>query len=144
MRFDFYTLEDKEIKCETVGKWKGTPIYACNSARYDAMKRDGSNRGAYLIYDNGNALVINGQIFGNVNVSGEVKECTPRTYRTPQEVEREIIQKSKRDSEKMNSSIPANPTFETLGIPEITVDIDVDALLKSACDMSKLEAICLS
>ena len=143
MKFDFYTLEDKEIKCETVGQWKGTPIYACNSARYDAMKRDGSNRGAYLIYDNGNALVINGQIFGNVNVNGEVKECTPRTYRTPQEMDREISEKSKKGFENMNSKIPA-ASFATLGVPEIKVDIDVDALLKNACDMSKLEALCLS
>lgn len=143
MKFDFYTLEDREIKCESVGKWKGTPIYACNSARYDALKQSGSNRGAYLIYDNGNSLVIDGKIFGNVNVNGEVKECTPRTYRTPQEMDREIFEKSQRDFEKMNSKVPAD-SFESLGVPDIKVDIDVDALLKSACDMSKLEALCLS
>lgn len=143
MRFDLYTLESKEMSGETIGKWKGVPIYACNSARYDMRKQNGDTRGAYVIYDNGNSLVIDGKIFGNVSVNGEVKECTPRTYRTPQEVEREIIQKSQRDSEKMNSKVPAD-SFESLGVPDIKVDIDVDALLRSACDMSKLEALCLS
>ena len=143
MKFDFYTLEAKEMSGESLGKWKGVPIYSCNSARYDAKKRDGNTRGAYLIYDNGNALVIDGQIFGNVNVSGEVKECNPRTYRTPQEMDREISEKSKKGFENMDSK--TSTTFVPLGEKHCEVcDIDVDALLKSACDVSGLEALCLS
>lgn len=54
-----------------IGGWKGKNVYACSKYDYDETKSH-----FYVLYDDGNKLISQGKVYGEINSNGEVTECS--------------------------------------------------------------------
>lgn len=128
MKFTKNELRICEQNGTKVGKWKDCPIYAISKENWVNDNHPGSV--GYIIYDDGNALVIGEKLYGYVSEGGNVREMDmPTEYHLRSRVAKERAEKQ----EKVE-----NKAFEkSMGVGEI----DVDALLADACSDDWIKAL---
>ena len=70
MKYDYITLHSWAKIGKELGKWRGISVYAC--AKKDLMIQDMNT--LFIVYDDGNALVMGGRKYGYVTLNGTVEE----------------------------------------------------------------------
>ena len=135
MKFSYDNLRMMEQFGDRVGNWKGFPVFAVR-----AMNLDNKSGGAFfIVYDDDNVIVKrdNGAwyCYGQVNVEGQVEECSKRRYNAyaePVTYEAAHVVCGKSDSECDGTAAAA--ADEVVG--DVKVGLDIDALLSSVRTMT--------
>ena len=146
MTFDYYTLKRVAQSGDRIGNWNGKPVFSCSAA-------DLENKGSgayYLLYDDDNKIVTkDGKFYysyGTVSESGSVTEYNSRRrYNTVCETQHnhgyEVNAAMKYSSEPVPAAVAEvtyAPGYDVSERPvaDVRVEIDVEATLKKAREMS--------
>ena len=117
MTFTPTYLKAAEQSKTTLGTWKGYSVRAiCKENIYGGNYRDDT---AYIIYDDGNKIFIDGVIYGVVCRDGNVDERKPYVYIKSIE-EKPVFKPEKKEVVEYKS--------ETVG--DVNLEIEVDNMLK--------------
>ena len=147
MNFDYYTLKRMSQKGERVGNWNGRAVFVCS-----ASELENKGTGAYyILYDDENKIVgKDGKFYysyGTVSESGSVSEYSSRRrYNTVCETQHDhgdykVNAAMKYSSEPVPAATVAvsyAPGYDVSERPvaDVRVEIDVEATLKKAREMS--------
>ena len=130
MNLDYFTLKRFESNGEKVGTWNGKSVFACSA-------RDLENKGSgayYILYDDDNKLVgKDGKYYysyGTVSESGSVSEYSRRCKYTVT-----VPTFEAKPQEKTSTYTPGYDVSER-PVGDVSMEIDVEAVLKSAREMS--------
>ena len=144
MTFDYYTLKRVAQSGDRIGNWNGKPVFSCSAA-------DLENKGSgayYLLYDDDNKIVTkDGKFYysyGTVSESGSVTEYNSRRrYNTVCETQHDhgYNMAMKYSSEPVPAAVAEvtyAPGYDVSERPiaDVRVEIDVEATLKKAREMS--------
>ena len=148
MNFDYYTLKRVAQSGDRIGNWNGKPVFSCSAA-------DLENKGSgayYLLYDDENKIVTKDgkhyYSYGTVSESGSVSEYNSRRrYNVVCETqhghgdEYEMNMAMKYSSEPVpaaTATVSYAPGYDVSERPvaDVRVEIDVEATLKKAREMS--------
>jgi hypothetical protein len=119
--FDFNSLKKAWRSVDVLGKWNGVPVYACPKNQL----RNVSQQYFYVVFDDNNALVMDGRRYGTVGPSGTVTELSsskPYPYPETPEVKVEEVCVPAQTVPMVDAG--ANEFF-------IKIEAEIDALLKS-------------
>lgn len=112
-----------------IGGWKGKNVYACSKYDYDAAQPH-----FYVLYDDGNKLISQGKVYGEINSNGEVTECSnPYFWYGPSK---------RKNSDKVATAVaktvPATTTVVESGVNVddffAKIDREINELLASTAD----------
>ena len=141
MTFDYNTLKKAAANGGKIGNWKGLPVF---SVSRDVLRNRG-NGAYYVIYDEDNSFVKKeGAMwfrYGYLDREGSVHEQTKREY-FPTPSKREEPKVAKYDIAKAEFTyVPAahyetSTTPGTAAVADVRVEIDVEATLKKAREMT--------
>jgi hypothetical protein len=127
--FDFNSLKAAWKSDEALGKWNGTPVYACPKNQL----RNVSQQYFYVVFDDNNALVRGGYRYGTVGASGNVVELSnPESYPYPED--RRTSTPAREEVCAVAQDIPAETVpLVDVGTDEFfgRIEAEIDALLKS-------------
>lgn len=70
-KYSYNELKSAATAGRRIGGWKGKNVYACSKYDYDETKSH-----FYVLYDDGNKLISQGKVYGEINSNGEVTECS--------------------------------------------------------------------
>lgn len=70
-KYSYNELKSAASTGRRIGGWKGKNVYACSKYDYDETKSH-----FYVLYDDGNKLISQGKVYGEINSNGEVTECS--------------------------------------------------------------------
>lgn len=70
-KYSYNELKSAAAVGRRIGGWKGKNVYACSKYDYDAAQPH-----FYVLYDDGNKLISQGKVYGEINSNGEVTECS--------------------------------------------------------------------
>lgn len=70
-KYSYNELKSAANTGRRIGGWKGKNVYACSKYDYDETKSH-----FYVLYDDGNKLISQGKVYGEINSNGEVTECS--------------------------------------------------------------------
>ena len=70
-KYSYNELKSAATAGRRIGGWKGKNVYACSKYDYDAAQPH-----FYVLYDDGNKLISQGKVYGEINSNGEVTECS--------------------------------------------------------------------
>lgn len=134
MNFDYRTLRSLELNGERLGSWNGRPVFASSSGN---LNEKGSGA-FYVLYDDENKIVGRDgnrwYSYGTVSESGSVSEyASRRSYNVYREEPKAKPQTKKEKAESLYT-----PGYETEEHPvgDVKLEIDVDATLKRAREMT--------
>ena len=132
MTFDYNTLKKAAANGGKIGNWKGLPVF---SVSRDVLRNRG-NGAYYVIYDEDNSFVKKeGAMwfrYGYLDKEGSVHEQTKREYfPTPSKP-----QVAKFDAVKAEFTYAPAAHHETTTTADVRVEIDVEATLKKAREMT--------
>lgn len=143
MTFDYNTLKKAAANGGKIGNWKGLPVF---SVSRDTLRNRG-NGAYYVVYDEDNSFVKKeGAMwfrYGYLDKEGSVHEQTKREYfptpskpQTPKydlDMKAEFTYKNPQDSYHETTVAPGLSTTTTA---DVRVEIDVEATLKKAREMT--------
>ena len=133
MTFDYNTLKKAAANGGKIGNWKGLPVFSVSRD----MLRNRGNGAYYVIYDEDNAFVKKeGSMwfrYGSLDKEGSVHEQTKREY-FPAPSRKEEPKVAKYDAVK--AAFTAAPGPSTTTTADVRVEIDVEATLKKAREMT--------
>lgn len=136
MTFDYNTLKKAAANGGKIGNWKGLPVF---SVSRDTLRNRG-NGAYYVIYDEDNSFVKKeGAMwfrYGYLDKEGSVHEQTKREYfPTPS---RPQVTKDDPSMKAQFTYVPTarHETTVTSGTADVKVEIDVEATLKKAREMT--------
>ena len=153
MTFDYNTLKRMARNGDRLGNWNGKSVFSCSASELDNK----GNGAYYILYDDENKIVAKTQngwkSYGEVSESGSVNEySSARNYHTAAETV-EAMNPSRRgystsgmrySSEPIpqatvkvskNEYVPGYDVSER-PVADVRVEIDVEATLKKAREMS--------
>jgi hypothetical protein len=117
MTFTPTYLKAAEQSNVSLGTWKGYSVRAiCKENIYGGNYRSDT---AYIIYDDGNKIFIDGLIYGIVSRDGNVDERRPYKYIKEISVPKKVEEKEKEEIDYKS---------ETIG--DVNLEIEVDNMLK--------------
>ena len=142
MTFDYNTLKKAAANGGKIGNWKGLPVF---SVSRDILRNRG-NGAYYVVYDEDNSFVKKeGAMwfrYGYLDKEGSVHEQTKRDY-FPTPSRKEEPKVAKYDAVKAEFTyVPAahhettTSTSGTTAVADVRVEIDVEATLKKAREMT--------
>ena len=129
MAFDFNSLKAAWKSDEALGKWNGTPVYACPKNQL----RNVSQQYFYVVFDDNNALVRGGYRYGTVGSGGNVVELSnPESYPYPENRRTSTPAKEEVKVEEVGTPAETVPLVD-VGANEffIKIEAEIDSLLKS-------------
>lgn len=105
-KYSYNELKSAATAGRRIGGWKGKNVYACSKYDYDETKSH-----FYVLYDDGNKLISQGKVYGEINSNGEVTECSnPYFWYGP--------------SKKKNSDKAITTTTVTKTVPATTTVVE--------------------
>lgn len=135
MTFDYYSLKRVAQSGDKIGNWNGKPVFSCSSA-------DLENKGSgayYLLYDDENKIVTkDGKFYysyGTVSESGSVTEYNSRRRYN-------VACETQHDHGDYKTPVSPSGTYSPgydvseRPVADVKVEIDVEATLKKAREMS--------
>ena len=107
-KYSYNELKLAAAEGRRIGGWKGKNVYACSKYDYDETKSH-----FYVLYDDGNKLISQGKVYGEINSNGEVTECSnPYFWYGP--------------SKRKNATTVAKTVPATTTVVESGVNVDVE------------------
>ena len=107
-KYSYNELKSAADTGRRIGGWKGKNVYACSKYDYDETKSH-----FYVLYDDGNKLISQGKVYGEINSNGEVTECSnPYFWYGP--------------SKRKNATTVAKTVPATTTVVESGVNVDVE------------------
>ena len=135
MTFDYNTLKKAAANGGKIGNWKGLPVFSISRD----MLRNRGNGAYYVIYDEDNSFVKKeGAMwfrYGYLDKEGSVHEQTKREY-FPTPSRKEEPKVAKYDAVKAEFTYVPTANHETTTTADVRVEIDVEATLKKAREMT--------
>ena len=137
MTFDYNTLKKAAANGGKIGNWKGLPVF---SVSRDTLRNRG-NGAYYVVYDEDNSFVKKeGAMwfrYGYLDTSGSVHEQTKREYfPTPSRKEEPKVAKFDAVKAEFTYAPAATTASGTTTTADVRVEIDVEATLKKAREMT--------
>ena len=142
MTFDYNTLKKAAANGGKIGNWKGLPVF---SVSRDTLRNRG-NGAYYVVYDEDNSFVKKeGAMwfrYGYLDKEGSVHEQTKREYfPTPSKKEEPKVAKFDEVKAAFTDAPAAftyapGPATATATTADVKVEIDVEATLKKAREMT--------
>lgn len=130
-KYSYNELKSAANTGRRIGGWKGKNVYVWSKYDYDAAQPH-----FYVPYDDGNKLISQGKVYGEINSNGEVTECSnPYFWYGPSE---------RKNSDKVASAVtktvPATTTVVESGVNVdvedffLRIDREINELLASTAD----------
>jgi len=112
-KYSYNELKSAANTGRRIGGWKGKNVYACSKYDYDETKSH-----FYVLYDDGNKLISQGKVYGEINSNGEVTECSnPYWY--------DLKSRTKKNSDKVAPAV-AKTVPATTTVVESGVNVDAE------------------
>lgn len=108
-KYSYAELKAAAAEGRRIGGWKSKNVYAVSQYDYDDTKSS-----FYVLYDDGNKMICQGKVYGTINASGIVTECTPYYWNGP----------TKKQFKKVTETTWSVPATST--VVESSKDVDVD------------------
>ena len=109
-KYSYNELKVAAAEGRRIGAYLGKNVFSCSKWKYDALKNKNKDS-FYVLYDDGNALVCDGIIYGSISDKGLVDEWhNKRTWISPQskmEVNFEPVAPKEKEKEKVQKTVPA-------------------------------------
>ena len=109
-KYSYNELKVAAAEGRRIGAYLGKNVFSCSKWKYDALKNKNKDS-FYVLYDDGNALVCDGIIYGSISDKGLVDEWhNKRTWISPQskmEVNFEPVAPKEKETEKVQKTVPA-------------------------------------
>ena len=138
MTFDYNTLKDAAKDRLKLGNWKGKSVFAASS-----LDLENFGSGAYyILYDDENKIVARSAAgwkrYGEVSVSGVVKECTPAVYNAPiYHVSTEMVEAARKASiSRMEGTYSLGYDKAERPIGDVILELDIEDTLRKAREMT--------
>lgn len=128
-KYSYNELKSAANTGRRIGGWKGKNVYACSKYDYDETKSH-----FYVLYDDGNKLISQGKVYGEINSNGEVTECSnpyfwygPSKRKNPDKVASTVAK-----------TVPATTTVVESGVNVddffLRIDREINELLASTAN----------
>lgn len=117
-KYGYTELKKASINKSRIGGWKGKPVYSCSKFDYKV-----TNEAFYVIYDDGNKLVLNGYVYGTIDNTGAISECDHYAWTSPKS---KSIPPAKipKESRKTEVVVPATEYSAFINGGEGAVNVD--------------------
>ena len=143
MTFDYNTLKKAAANGGKIGNWKGLPVF---SVSRDTLRNRG-NGAYYVVYDEDNSFVKKeGAMwfrYGYLDKEGSVHEQTKREYfpapskrEEPKVAKYDAVKAAFTDAPAAFTYVPAATSTTPGTTADVRVEIDVEATLKKAREMT--------
>lgn len=140
MTFDYNTLKKAAANGGKIGNWKGLPVFSVSRD----MLRNRGNGAYYVVYDEDNSFVKKeGAMwfrYGYLDEEGSVHEQTKREYfptpSKPQTPKYDLDMKAEFTYKNPQDETTVTPGPSTTTTADVRVEIDVEATLKKAREMT--------
>ena len=126
-KYSYNELKLAAVEGRRIGGWKGKNVYACSKYDYDETKSH-----FYVLYDDGNKLISQGKVYGEINSNGEVTECSnPYFWYGPSK---------RKNATTVAKTVPATTTVVESGVNVdaedffLRIDREINELLASTAN----------
>lgn len=126
-KYSYNELKSAATAGRRIGGWKGKNVYACSKYDYDETKSH-----FYVLYDDGNKLISQGKVYGEINSNGEVTECSnPYFWYGPSK---------RKNATTVAKTVPATTTVVESGVNVnaedffLRIDREINELLASTAN----------
>lgn len=126
-KYSYNELKSAATAGRRIGGWKGKNVYACSKYDYDAAQPH-----FYVLYDDGNKLISQGKVYGEINSNGEVTECSnPYFWYGPSK---------RKNATTVAKTVPATTTVVESGVNVdaedffLRIDREINELLASTAN----------